>query len=76
MALSPPELYSFSGLLLGRVAPVALALSLGSWLIRYRRISGVCLVVAVLAFLVGAVAGVNPFCIAGYIASDGSCAEE
>jgi len=76
MALSPPQLYSFSALLLARVAPVAIALSLGCWLIRYRRLSGVCLVVALLAFLVGAVVGLNPFCIAGYIAPDGSCAEE
>lgn len=76
MNLSPPELYWLAGLLLARAAPLALALSAGCWLLQWRRLSGLCALVALLAILVGAAASMNPFCMAGYIASDGSCAEE
>lgn len=76
MELSTPQLYSFAVLLLLRVAPAALVSSLVFWLARWRRISGVCMAVALLALLIGAVASLNPFRIAGYIAADGECAEE
>ena len=76
MTLSTPELYWFAGLLLARIAPGALAASFGFWLARWRRVSGVCLLVALLAVVLGAVALLNPFCIGGYTAPDGTCAEE
>lgn len=76
MELSPPELYWFAGLLLMRVAPVALALSFVCWLARWLRPSALCLVVSVVAALVGIVAFTNPFCVAGRVVSDGTCAEE
>lgn len=76
MALSPRELYSFSALLLAGVAPVALVSSFVAWLARWRRLSALCLVVSLVAAIVGGVAATNPFCIAGVVAWDGTCAEE
>jgi hypothetical protein len=75
VALSAPVLDSLAALLITRVAPAALVGSLGFWLVRWRRLSGICLALALLVALGGAVAALYPLC-PGYIAADGECAEE
>lgn len=73
--LSPPQLASLGGACL-YVAVGTICFALVSLVLRRRRLSLVLFVIASALVVAAAIAITDVFCIAGYVASDGSCAWE